>query len=725
MKLKSDAKSLDKEDLEAIIKQKPNRKILGFLRFHLGVYNMYKKDKKAKIKETVGEPPVVYDSILTDKSVLQLQRFMRQRGYYKSDVTAEVKRKKRKVKVRYNVVANNPMMVDSITYKIDDRRIRNLMLGHKHLGKLEPGMRFDFDALEEERTRITRLLKNNGYLEFAKQYIRYEADTTGRKGNAHVYVVDKPFKFRPEDKDTVIEKDHIWYYIHDVHVYINCDKNNFTESEEREGFFFHYIGRPKVKTKTLARKIFLHPGELFRLQKYDDTYHRMGELGVFKSVNIRLEKSTAGDNLVDVYIDLTNSKSKSIVAEAQGTNNLGNLGIFVNTGVQFRNAFRGAENVAIKFRGGVQAQPPVFTEGDTTQSGEKVPFFNTYELGPELELNLHRFLLPIREERFARNLAPQTKFKILYNFQERVDYSRNLLKTSMSYSWNENQYKRHVISPVALSLISLNPEPSFQAFLDTTTDAYIFNSYKDHLIAASSYSFIFKNNTPNKLKNFSYFRFNFEGAGNLLRSIDLMRGSPKDVATQHFELFNIRYAQYVMGDIDFRHYFLFRSSSFATRVYVGYAVPFGNLDVMPFQRAYFAGGANEMRAWQARTLGPGTVKETDISSSIDQIGDTRFETNLEYRFDITKIIELGLFIDAGNIWLRSDPARPEARFAFGNLWRDMAIGGGVGLRLDFNFFIIRLDLANRMKDPGSGNPLNFGILTDHPPNLNLGIGYPF
>lgn len=729
VKIKSSTSVLEEDELYAIVKQKPNRRILGFIRFHLGVYNMYKSDKESKIKETIGEAPVIYDSTLTEKSRVQLSRYLGQEGFFENEVTADVTYKKKKVNVRYNIEAGPAYTIDSIAYRIKDPGINNMIKSNLAQSKLKPGMRFNIDKLEEERQRLVAVMRNNGYFDYSADYLKFEADSTGRKRKVKLYLTDRLFRKKLPETDSVILTNHTRYYINNIHVYMDANSQTATHSmhqidpEKGEDFFFHYIGIPRTRPKTVARKIFFKPDELFRLKKYDRTYKRLTDLGVFRSINIKFQKVEDSDNQLDVIIELKSGKSKSVIAELQGTNNNGNLGIYFNTGLQHRNLFRGAENLALKIRGGLQSQPPLYSTEDT--STLEIPFFNTYEFGPELEFHLHRFLLPIREEKFSKNISAETEFKITYNYQQRVDYSRHLLKGSMGYSWNETPQKRHVIYPIDLSLIKLDPGKAFKSFLDTTQDAFIYNSYKDHLIPASSYSFIFKNNTPNKQRDFSFFRFNFEVAGNFLRGIDLLTGATKNVATQHFELFDIRYSQYVMADLDYRHYFMFQSSSFATRAYFGYAVPYGNTDVMPFQRAFFSGGANEMRAWQTRSLGPGSVPDSLLLSSIDEIGDMKFETNLEYRFDLTKLFEMALFLDAGNIWLRNDPYRPAAQFAFNKLWRDLAMGTGVGFRFDFTFFIIRLDVATRIKDPGSANPEKVGFMFNTPPNLNLGIGYPF
>ena len=300
------------------------------------------------------------------------------------------------------------------------------------------------------------------------------------------------------------------------------------------------------------------------------------------------------------------------------------------------------------------------------------------------------------------------------------------MQINFGYFWKAGKYKKHFVYPINNSLIKLNSTPEFQKTIEDENNPFLKNSYTDHFINASSYSFLYNNQRLNVRRDFTYFKFNSEIAGNFLSAYNQITNKKYDNPdSESWNTFGIRYAQYAKADFDIRLYNQTETTAFVKRLFVGVGKPYGNLDVLPFEKSYFGGGANGIRAWQARSLGPGSLDSSLIGNSINQIGDLKIEANLEYRFKITKVIEGATFIDAGNIWiLEVDELRPNAEFKFNKLWNDLAMGVGIGLRLDFNFFLIRFDLAAKLKDPSKSDPTELNLNWKQP-NLNLGIGYPF
>jgi len=731
--VKIDTRKLDKDEIETIIKQKPNKKILELVRFHLGVYNYWPPWRKTEIRKNTGEAPVIYDSLLTVRTLKQLKIYTKNRGYFDSEISFSKKVKNNKIKVEYHIKSGEPYLIKSVDYVFADDEIKakSFLILRKTLLDLKPGNIFDIDVLDKQREKIKIEMKNLGYYYFNKDFIKYKVDSTGGKKEIAVFLHINNQEIKNELNDTLIEKKHIKYDINDINIYLSKnykDKNlnNFdtitfknikVHMDTSNGQVLKY--RPRM----LNHAIGLKKGELYRLENQQSTYRHLNELKLFKNVNISFDD--IGNNHLNTNIFLVPSKIKSFSAEAIGTNSGGDLGIKGSLIYQNRNIFRGGEQLTIKLSGGLEIQQ-LLNEDQDNKNVNFLGVFNTLEFGPEANLEFPRFLLPIGLENFSRKMNPKTNLKYLLNFQKRPEYIRSLTQISFGYFWNGSRFVKHYVTPIDVSVVKLAPTTDFQTKLNEEDNPFILNSFKDHFINASTYSFIYNNQRINKITNFVFFKFNIEAAGNLQSGIYSLTNKPYDnIDTKSYNVFNIRYAQYVKTDFDFRAYGQTKNTSFVKRINIGIGKPYGNLDVLPFEKSYYGGGANSIRAWQARSLGPGTLPDSLAANSLNQIGELKIEGNLEYRFDITKLFEGAAFIDAGNIWILSkDENRPNAEIKADKFWKDIAVGVGVGLRLDFNFFLIRFDLAAKLKDPGSYTPEKFD-LNWRKPTLNLGIGYPF
>lgn len=729
---------VDKDELKSVVKQKPNRGLVGnWLRFNLWFYNLYKKESEAKLKSTIGEAPVIHDPNLTERSQKQISLLLENKGYFENKVESEIEENEKgdKVDVTYLVKPGPAYKIGDIMYDIDDENMMKIIRRKMDLSKIKTGDNFDIDKIRSERTRITKLMRNNGYFYFNEEFVYFTADSSnGKKHNIDLETGIKKFAVKsPVDRDSIIRTDHKVYRINNIYIRQDYrpdkDEQDMGDTITYKDYHFIQQGEPKFKPKALAQQIFLKKGDLYRLRNHDITYKRLSSLQNFGYINIRFEKTNGEKNLINCYINLSPIENKSISFETVGTNNAGNFGIEGNIGFQHKNIFHGAEKLSLRMGGKIEAQPVLTKEEEEGEIIRDLPF-NTFEFGPELSLDFPKFLLPISQERFSKRSNPKTNFNLAYNFQERPAYIRHLYRGSFGYNWNETEFKRHIVTPVSISSIKLDPSPSFEQTLeelsDPTNDLYnpfILNSYQDHLITSSKYSFIFSDQGKKKKKNFSYFRGNIEFAGNLLHTASIYLNAPRD-DQGNYKLFGIRFAQFIRPDIDYRYYIAQSRSTLVFRFASGIGIAYGNSRNLPFEKSFYAGGANGIRAWRARDLGPGSLPDT-LESNIDRIGEMNLEGNIEYRFDITGIFEGATFIDMGNIWnLEEEVNRPNAEFDPGRLWQDLAIGVGLGLRLDFNFFIIRFDLGVPLKNPGSENPKQLKLDFSEPP-LNIGIGYPF
>lgn len=724
-KVKISTRKLDAEAIEGLVKQKPNRKILGVFRYHLGVYNIFNKKNTTEFRD-IGEPPVVYDSLLTQRTTKQLKLYANNKGYFNSKVNYTQRIKGNKIKTTYTIDAGEPYIIKNVEYKIEDEGIRDLIIDILFRSKIRAGNTFDVDVFDEERERIKKQMRNEGYYYFSKDYVKFKVDSSiGNKEIAVKLYINKQ-KVVDEKNDTIYEVPHTKYYINDINLYISKnykdkDINSFDTVSFKQSKI-HYDSELKYRPRMLNHAIGLRKGELFLLEDQQSTYKHLSELRLFKNIAINYED--VGSNQLSTHIFLTPAYLKSFSIEGIGTNSGGNLGVEGNLIYHNKNIFRGGEKFTVRMNGGLEIQQLINEEQqDFRFLG--LPF-NTLEVGPEINLEFPRFLLPVKLDRFSRRANPKTNLSFLLNYQKRPEYSRNLTQITFGYFWNESAYKKHFINPINVSVINLNPTADFQQKLEEEDNPFILNSFQDHFINSTSYSFTFNNQSLNKIKDFMFFRFDIEFAGNIQSAFNSITNKPYDLPeTNSYTMFNIRYAQFVKTDFDLRFYEQTKSTSFVSRINIGIGKPYGNLNVLPFEKSYFGGGANDIRAWQARSLGPGSIADSLTENALNQIGELKIEGNLEYRFDLTKVLEGAAFIDAGNIWLLSeDPDRPNAEFKTNRLWQDIAIGVGLGLRLDFNFFLIRFDLAAKLKDPSTPTPEKFDLKW-RTPTLNLGIGYPF
>ena len=715
-----DNSKVDKEELEAILKQKTNKKILGLFRFHLGWYNYFSK----KETTTFGEPPVVYDSLQTIRSVTQLNLYLKNKGYFQNVVVAEKELNKRKVKQIFRIKTGPPYIINEISYNFHDPNLSGYVLDKKDYSLIKKGKNFDVDVLDNERERIKNALKNFGYYYFTNSSIKYKIDTTIGNQNVNIAIELLDDKEQITGSDSTVNVPHKRYAINDIYMFIGS-KSNIEKSSQLDTVAFNdvsiiYSDKLKFKPKMLTHTLNFKPKDEYSLIDQNNTYKQLSGLKLFKNISIIYEKTDS--NRLNTNIYLAPLILKSFALEGIGTNTGGDLGVEGSVSYENKNIFRGGEILNVKLKGGLQIQRVVGVS-DNENEIFGTPF-NTLEFGPEVSLEFPRFLLPINLQKFSKRSNPKTIITSAYNFQQRPEYARNLIQGTFGYSWTETQFKKHFITPFNISFIKLDLTDDFKKIIIAENNPFLINSYSDHFISAIQYSFIFNNQEFNRTKNYQFFKFNAETSGNMLSTYNRLTDAPKDEATNSYNFAGIRYAEYVKSEIDLRLYHHYHDAVLVERLNVGVGVPYGNLDVLPFEKSYFGGGSNGIRAWPARRLGPGSLSDSLLNSA-NQIGELKIEANVEYRFDITKLFKGAFFVDAGNIWiLKEDVQRPHAEINYQRFYEDLAIGVGFGLRLDFNFFIFRFDIATPLKDPSKNNPKKYQMELKKT-TLNLGIGYPF
>jgi len=462
----------------------------------------------------------------------------------------------------------------------------------------------------------------------------------------------------------------------------------------------------------------------------ENTFEALNRLRQFRFINIYFQEkmADADTSLLNCFIDLSPLNKQAVSFDLEGTNTSGNLGVAGNLTYSHRNLFHGAEILNMKVKGAMERQQALM-------GGQSLDF-NTRELGVEGSLTLPQLVGPGSLFPSFENILTKTIFTLGYNFQRRPDYTRTISTLKLGYEWKTSAFVQHNWNLLDFNLVNLSRfDPGF---INSIFDLYIKGSFTDHLILANNYSYVYNNQPVRSRENYTFLRFSVESSGNLLNLLSVLTGAEKKMVQdttglkpQHYyELFQTRYAQYLKGDIEWRKgYWLNKYNSLVGRLFVGIGYPYGNFDVLPFEKKYFTGGANGIRAWQVRSLGPGTYKASE-GSYPNQSGDIKIEGNLEYRYKLIRFLEGAFFLDAGNVWaINEKDNRNGAQFKPGKFYKQFAIGTGTGFRFDFDYFVFRLDLGLKVRDPAQPDHNGWipgtRRLTGDDFNLSFAIGYPF
>ena len=735
-----DNKSISREDLKAQIHQKENLKILGFIKFHLGIYDLSSRKKTNDWLKRIGEAPVIYQENQTLKSKEQVAIYLKNKGYYDAVVNDTVIYHDRKAKVNliFNIETGIPYRIRKYTYDIKDPKIKSVILGDTIHQVVRENDLFDVDRLAQDRKRVVTLMKNHGYFLFSDENIQYLADSTLNR-----HQVDLKMEVSDADLRNKYEKVQHFKRFKVQHYFVRTDyspaqlvhgRNEKTANDTliNSPYVFIYNGKLKYRPVLFEDLNRIPDSAYYSLGNVEKTYRSLTQLRQFRLVNMNFNvaDSLGNDSIgsLDCNFQLSPLSRQGFSVDVEGTNSSGNLGIAGNLNYQHRNLFRGAEIFNVTLKTAFERQQAVLNESNLN--------FNTREFGVEATLTIPKFLSPVYGRHLFNYQLPKTSFSVGYNFQRRPDYTRTITNFRFGYNWKSSASRTHVLNLVDVNYVNLSAFN--EDFLNSIRDLYIKSGYTDHLISAMNYTFVDNNQNINKRENYRYFKWTFESAGNLLNALMKLAGKEKasavDTVTNqpvsYYQLLGTRFAQYIKTDFEYRYgYVLNDYSSLVGRAFFGIGLPYGNNNTLPFEKKYFTGGANGIRAWQVRTLGPGTYKASD-SDYPNQSADIKLEGNLEYRFKLLGRLEGAFFLDAGNIWaINNKDNREGAQFKFDKFYKEIAIGTGTGLRFDFTYFIFRLDLGMKLRDP-SLEPGKRFIIGNYPIeakhlNLSFAIGYPF
>ena len=745
--------TLDKDGLESYVRQSPNKRILG-LDFYVWVYEKANPEKDNwwnNFKRKIGEEPVLLDSTLTEKSVQNLQTYLHTRGYFSSSVDCKIDttRRKRRAEVTYKLTQGPATRIDTLSYSFRDKSLSSVILSDTSASLLPRGTILDITRLDAERNRIAQMLNDRGYFDFTVNNISYEVDTIGRGVNADVRMIIHPTLVGYDERGAQIFEDNSVYRLRNINVYPTYDPMLRSTMGFKRGATIDttsYYGltiisdlnaTPKLRNSVLRRTISLYPNYIYNSKQIAHTNKELMSLGFFRNSKISFERVEDEQNVVtfvggeDAAEQLTNTSQRyldcnifatpalkqrmKVEVEASTTSTF--YGLSATLGYSNTNVFRGAEAFDIAARFGFEFM-----------YAKDIEMRSAQELGITAGLQFPRFLLPWRTSPNLNVAQPRTRLELAFDYQNRPYYRRNIFTTRWAYSWKQGERSSFIVRPVDINWIDVKSvDENFLADIDNN---YLRTSFQSQLTAGLSASWTYNTQRSDLDQNATFVRANIESAGNLIHGLETLFSSPVE-GKNYYEILGIRYSQYVRGEVSASHKIdLGYNMALAGRLFGGVGVTYGNSSgiSIPFDRMFYCGGANSMRGWVPRTLGPGNKPELQDTTYPAQVGDVRLEANLEFRFPIWWIFNGALFFDVGNVWYlrETETNNPNEVFHFNDFYRQLGFNTGLGLRIDVTFVVLRFDLGLQLHNPGRPESERWiRNLRWNNMALNFGVGYPF
>lgn len=726
----SDNKDVKPSEFRGYVHQNPNSSWFSIAKVPLRIYALSGTDTTKWINrfiQKIGDEPVIYDSASAERSKENMKRAMQNLGYMQANVDVLAKKKKKKIELSYVLHPGKGYVIRSWQYDVKDQGLRNDFADYSSRIMSE-NMLFNVNQLNMERQNLATFFQNKGYYKFNKELITCTADTVSGS-----YTIDLNFHIAPYASANKIS--HQKYHIGEVNVFTDFDITKAMQMDDlKEWDSIHYKGlnifsekRPFLRPEVLSQNIFVAPGELYSERLLQRSQSALGRLNAIKYSDLRFVENMNDSTVLDCFVLLSRNNPNSFSAEIEGTNSAGDLGAAASVSYQNRNLFRGSELFTFKVRGAYEA-----VTGLQGYSNE-----NYIEYGAEASINFPRFLFPFISSELRKRILATSEVALQFNSQDRPEFSRRAASASWSYKWTYKQRWRHSVDLLDVNYVYMPWISSTfrQEYLDNVNNqnSILKYNYENLLIMKMGYGFTYHSGGANlsaTTGNAYSIRFNIESSGNLLYGLSHLFNAKRNDSHQ-YTLMNIAYAQYVKTDFNFAKSFMIdERNSIVFHVGAGVAFPYGNSRILPFEKRYFSGGANSVRGWLVRRLGPGSFSGNDANIDfINQSGDIKLDINLEYRTKLFWKLNGAFFIDAGNIWtIREYDEQPGGAFRLDSFYKEIALAYGLGLRFDFDYFILRFDggmkAVNPAKDAAERYPLfrpDFG--RDFA--FHFAVGYPF
>lgn len=708
-----------RSELAAITRPRPNSRVLG-IPFKLLIYNMFGNRRPdsffGKLRDRFGQPPVLLSDLDLEFNRKLLENHLENRGFFNADVTGDTIVKKKKAHAEFAAQTGNQYLIDSVMFDGDSSHLAAVIRESGATTLLKTGEPYNLDVIKGERNRIDAYLKERGFYYFNPDFLLVQVDSTDGTHKVDMRIIVKP---------DVPEQGRTAYTINNVYIYTSYNLStasldtNKANAQLYEGYYI-VDRRNRFKPKLFSHAMQFNPGEVYNRTDHNLSINRLINLDEFKFVRNRFEPVPDSAKL-DAYYYLTPMPKKSLRGEVNVTkSDNGFQGSDLTVSWRNRNTFRAGEQLTIK----------AYVGAETQAGGKATTGTNAFRTGAEANFAIPRFIIPFFDVRTKGGFMPRTNIRLGYDILNRREYySLNQFRGGLGYIWKESLRKQHEFYPININYVQ--PLNITDKFLDSVGRyTYLRRVIDSQFIIGSTYQFNY-NQVLSGLQKTNNFFFNglADFSGNIA---GLLTGASKE---NPGTILGRKFNQYIKFETDGRYYRkIGLKSSWANRLLIGYGIPYGNNDMLPYVKQFFAGGTNSIRAFRSRTVGPGTFPLLALDKTVfpDQTGDIRFEANTEFRPHISGPIYGAAFIDAGNIWLaKEDSTRPGSAFSK-NFLNELAIGAGVGIRVDITMFVIRLDVAFPIKKPWEENPwywrqLRFGQQEWRRENVvyNLAIGYPF
>lgn len=719
--INSDNEVVSKSDIKSYVRQLPNAKVLGIFNMQLGIYNLSGRDSTKWINnrlKRIGDEPVIFDKQLTDISTTEIKHLLKNRGFMNVEVFSSVDTVKPKVvNVTYHIVSNKPYRIKSYGINIEQKEL-NAIAADSVNSLIKANNLFDSDVLDEERDRITKEFRNLGYFNFSKDFLHFYADSTLNSHQVDLVLEISENRLSAVQDSNANPANLFQKSLFNktyVHTYdLTPSKSSTAENDtvEFENMLFIYENKKSIRPKVLYENIHILPKHRYSDIAVEKTYNALNLLSAVRYSEINFKQ--LNDSLLNCYISLSPKKLQTLSTAFDGTYSAGYWGIGGNINYGNRNLFNGSETLSLQGRAAYEYQG----------AGQ-----NAYEFGGNVGVKFPTFLLPFASSEMRRNILANTEVTATYSYRKRPkEYTGIVTGLGIKYDWSQQRQIRHTVDVLDISYVYYPYiSQEYRAYLSTSP--YFIYNFQNHLIMRLGYTASYSGYNPfQSLKSYLTYNFGIETAGNLLYGLDKLSGNKRDMAG-YYELFGIRYAQYVKSSFSLSYNQIFdKNNRIVYHFGAGIAIPYGNSEVVPFEKRFFSGGANSVRGWTAYQLGPG--KFLGRSNYIDyntQMGDVKIDLNMEYRSKLFWKMEGAFFVDAGNVWtIKEYASQPGGAFKLKDFMGQMGVAYGFGLRADFSFFVLRLDLGIKLHNPALKRTERWRTNFEKEDfALNFAIGYPF
>lgn len=728
-------------ELKTLLSPSPNSSFFS-VRYKLWTYYKNKKNStkfNSWLYKHFGEEPVFYNEKNATNITRKMERYLNNVGFFNSNVTFTDVRNNHVAKVIFKIIPSKPYKISKLSYVISDSLLKTFVQKKSDKSLIKVNSIYNAYTFDNERDRITEDLRNNGYYFFNRNYIQFIVDSNLTDHTMDVELVITNVKTQDKKSaDGFIEENHKRYFIKNITVLPEFNPTNLSEydtivhsikfwKESRTyPYFFLYNDKINILPSAFNSAIKIKPGDVYSAKNVQATYRKIFNYQIIQTANISFDTTTPPSNaLPDAKylvsrIQMRDNALNRFSAEVEGTNSSGDLGVRGSLVFLNKNIFRKAEVLRIRLKGGFEAQ----SVSETAENS--AAYFNTFEAGIDGTIFFPRFLSPIRLDRFNQKYIPNTNLNFGYNFQQRPNYSRFITNADIGYAWKSSSTVSNIYTPISINYVNIDPSAAFADTLANEPNRRLREQYSDHLVGGTKYSYTFNNQSMTSIAHFNYLRVDLELAGNLFYAFNKIANTQIS-DSGYYSILGVRYSQFFRFNIDYRHYFYFskKTNVLASRLLFGAGIPYLNSEELPYEKGFYAGGANDMRGWLFKDLGPG---EYSGSSPYEKVGDIQIEGNLEYRFPIYSFFKGALFTDIGNIWTyKQSSSFPGGKFYINKFVSQLAVDVGIGFRFDFQILIFRIDGAAPIRNPAFPEGDRFRLKYLHPTDIvwNFGIGYPF